>query len=214
MEINSSFGTTNPGLGTANASAGQSDYQTFLNMLTVQMRNQDPLNPMNSTVFAVQLATFSGVEQQSYTNQLLSAMVNQTGLSDLGSWVGMEARIFGGAYYDGDAIALTPDPALGADDVTLIVRDENGNIVDNRSLEPRSLSYSWDGLDSNGDALPNGSYTFEIESKSEGEVIDSQPVAAYVPILEARFENGATVLVLPGDYWVDSSSVTGLRRPD
>ena len=58
MEINSSFGTTNPGLGTANASAGQSDYQTFLNMLTVQMRNQDPLNPMNSNEFAVQLATF------------------------------------------------------------------------------------------------------------------------------------------------------------
>jgi len=82
-------------------------------MLTVQMRNQDPLNPMNSNEFAVQLATLSGVEQQSYTNQLLSAMVNQTGLSDLGSWVGMEARIFGGAYYDGDAIALTPDPRLG-----------------------------------------------------------------------------------------------------
>ncbi|WP_323035034.1 flagellar hook capping FlgD N-terminal domain-containing protein [Pararhodobacter sp.] len=211
MEITSNFGTPGPAMGTA--SAGQSDYQTFLNMLTVQMRNQDPLNPMNSTEFAVQLATFSGVEQQSYTNQLLSSMLNQTGLSDLGSWVGMEARIYGGAWYEGESIKLTPDPALGADEVTLIVRDSNGNIVDNRSLETDALSYEWDGLGADGQPLPDGTYTFEIESKSEGEVIDTQPVAAYVPILEARYENGATMLVLPGNLWVDSAAVTGLRRP-
>lgn len=211
MEITSNFGTLAPSVGTA--SAGQSDYQTFLNMLTVQMRNQDPLNPMNSTDFAVQLATFSGVEQQSYTNQLLSSMLTQTGLSDLGSWVGMEARIYGGAWFDGEPIKLTPDPALGADDVTLIVRDTNGNIVNSRPLDPGSLSYEWDGLNSDGSPLPDGIYTFEVESKSNGEVLDTQPVAAYVPILEARYENGATMLVLPGDLWVDSAAVTGLRRP-
>lgn len=211
MEITSNFGTLAPSVGTA--SAGQSDYQTFLNMLTVQMRNQDPLNPMNSTDFAVQLATFSGVEQQSYTNQLLSSMLTQTGLSDLGSWVGMEARIYGGAWFDGEPIKLTPDPALSADDVTLIVRDTNGNIVNSRPLDPGSLSYEWDGLNSDGSPLPDGIYTFEVESKSNGEVLDTQPVAAYVPILEARYENGATMLVLPGDLWVDSAAVTGLRRP-
>lgn len=211
MEITSSF--TSPSTSLTTAAAPQSDYQTFLNMLTVQMRNQDPLNPMNSTDFAVQLATFSGVEQQSYTNQLLSSMLNQTGLSDLGSWVGMEARIYGGVWYDGAEIALTPDPALGADEVTLIVRDSSGNIVDNRSLDPQATSYAWDGVDSDGDALPDGAYTFEIESKSGGSVLDTQPVAAYAPIMEARYEGGATMLVLPGDLWVDSGAVTGLRRP-
>ncbi len=211
MEITSSFGTASQAA-TTDAPA-QSDYQTFLNMLTVQMQNQDPLNPMKSTEFAVQLATFSGVEQQSYTNQLLSSMLNQSGLSDLGSWVGMEARIYGGAWFEGEQIALTPDPALGADEVTLIVRSNDGSIVDSRAIDPQGQSYSWDGLDSDGDPLPDGTYTFEIESKSAGEVIDTQPVAAYVPIKEARFENGATLLVLPGDLWVDSASVTGLRRP-
>ena len=48
-----------------------SDFETFLRMLTVQMQNQDPLNPIQSSDFAVQLATFSGVEQQVRTNDLL-----------------------------------------------------------------------------------------------------------------------------------------------
>ncbi|MCL4675651.1 MAG: flagellar hook assembly protein FlgD [Pararhodobacter sp.] len=211
MQITSNFGTPPQAMGTG--STQQSDYQTFLNMLTVQMRHQDPLNPMNSTEFAVQLATFSGVEQQSYTNQLLAAMLNQTGLADLGAWVGMEARIFGGVWYDGEPIELTPDPTLGADEVALIVRDKDGNIVDRRDLDPESLNYEWDGLDEDGNPLPEGTYSFEIESKKDGEVMDTQPVAAYVPILEARYEGGMTMLVLPGNLWVDSSSVTGLRRP-
>jgi len=210
MEIVSSLNATSS---TAGTMATQSDYQTFLNMLTVQMRNQDPLQPMSGTDFAEQLATFSAVEQQTYTNQLLSAMLGQTGLADLGNWVGMEARIYGGVWYSGDSIDLTPDPALGADSVTLVVRDDSGAIVDSRDLDPESLSYSWDGLDSDGEPLPEGQYTFEIESRLGDELLDTQPVAAYVPIQEARYEGGVTMLVLPGGLWVDSGTVTGLRRP-
>ena len=65
-------------------------------MMTVQMENQDPLNPMESSEFAVQLATFSGVEQQIRTNDLLASMIaSQTagGLAELANWVGMEARL-------------------------------------------------------------------------------------------------------------------------
>lgn len=216
MEVTSStFGNYSSTSAGSNATASEStDYITFLQMLTTQMQNQDPLNPMEASDFAVQLATFAGVEQATYTNQLLGAMMSQTGLSDLGNWVGMEARIYGGAYFDGSSpIELTPDPALGADEVTLIVRDQYGSIVDNRSIDPESQSYSWDGTDSNGMPLPSGSYTFEIESKSDGNTLDTTPVAAYVEIMEARYDGGATMLVLPGGYFVDSSSVTGLRRP-
>lgn len=192
--------------------SSQTDFQTFLTMLTAQMKNQDPLQPMNASDFAAQLATFSNVEQATYTNELLTALLNQGGLSDLGGWVGMEARIFGGVWYSGDAIDLTPDPALGADEVTLIVRDADGAIVDNRSLTPETLDYRWDGLDDEGNLLPEGTYTFELESRLGGEVIDTQPVAAYVPIQEARLENNGTILVMPGGLWVEAGAVTGLRR--
>ncbi|MCW1931086.1 flagellar hook capping FlgD N-terminal domain-containing protein [Pararhodobacter zhoushanensis] len=211
MEITSNAGTYSAN--SRQQTPTQTDYQTFLNMLTVQIQNQDPLNPMDPSDFAVQLATFSSVEQQTYTNQLLSSMLGQTGLADLGGWVGMEARIYGGAHFDGTPIALTPDPALGADEVNLIVRDSTGAIVDTRSLDPETQSYSWDGLDRDGAALPEGTYSFELESKLEGDTLDSQPVAAYMPVLEARFEGGMTLLVLPGGLYVDSTQVTGLRRP-
>ena len=214
MEVtSSSYGNYSASSGSTASAAQSSDYITFLQMLTTQMQNQDPLNPMEASDFAVQLATFANVEQSTYTNQLLSAMMTQTGLSDLGDWVGMEARIFGGAYFDGSPIELTPDPALGADEVTLVVRDGSGVIVDSRSIDPESQSYSWDGTGSDGNPLPSGSYTFEIESKADGNTLDTTPVAAYVPIMEARYEGGSTMLVLPGNYFVDSSSVTGLRRP-
>jgi flagellar basal-body rod modification protein FlgD len=211
MEISALSGRS--GLTGAQSTAPQSDYLTFLNMLTVQMQNQDPFNPMDASDFAVQLATFSSVEQQTYTNQLLGAMLSRTGLADLGSWVGMEARIYGGAWFDGEPIALAPDPALGATSVTLIVRDSEGSIVDSRPLDPTSQSYSWDGLRSDGQPLADGTYTFEIESAANGTVLDTQPVAAYLPIVEARYEGGATMVVFPGGLFVDSSNVTGLRRP-
>ena len=51
-----------------------SDFETFLKMLTVQMKNQDPLNPVESTDYATQLATFSGVEQAVLTNDLLKSV--------------------------------------------------------------------------------------------------------------------------------------------
>lgn len=194
-------------------SAPTSDYQTFLNMLTAQMKNQDPLNPMNASDFAVQLATFSGVEQQTQTNQLLTALMGQSGLSDLGSWVGMEARIYGGAWFSGQSISLAPDPDLGADQAILTVRDANGVIVDSRELSATAQSYEWDGLDRDGNQLPNGKYTFELESRKGEDTMSTRSVAAYVMISEARYENGATQLVLPGGLLVNSSSVSGLRRP-
>ena len=65
--VSNSFGTAGSSTSTGGIS---SDFNTFLRMLTVQMQNQDPLNPIDSADYAVQLATFSGVEQQVRTNQL------------------------------------------------------------------------------------------------------------------------------------------------
>lgn len=189
------------------------DYQTFLNMLTVQMRNQDPLNPMAATDFAAQLATFSGVEQQIQTNQLLAALLGRSGLADMGGWVGMEARIYSGAWFEGDSIQLVPDPALGADRAFLVVRNSFGAIVDTREIPPDAHSYQWEGIGPDGMPLPHGRYTFELESRAGEVVLDTSLVAAYLPIIEVRNDAGMMVLVLPGGMMVDSAEISGLRRP-
>ena len=79
----------------------------------MQMENQDPLNPVDSSDYAVQLATFSGVEQQVQTNDLLRSLATQLGsdgMAQMLAWVGKEARAPTAAYFDGGAITLAPNP--------------------------------------------------------------------------------------------------------
>ena len=54
-------------------------YETFMNLLTAQIKNQDPLSPMDSTQFTQQLVQMTGVEQQLLTNDLLEKLVTNTG---------------------------------------------------------------------------------------------------------------------------------------
>ena len=68
---------------TGSGTALDADFTMFLKLLTTQLKNQDPLNPTDSSQFAVQLATFSGVEQQTKTNTLLSSIESQLGQSSM-----------------------------------------------------------------------------------------------------------------------------------
>ena len=88
-----------------------SDFETFLKMLTAQARYQDPLEPIDSTEYAAQLAQFSMVEQQVQTNDTLSALMGQmgtSGMAALAGWVGMEARVQSPVYFDGQPITVQP----------------------------------------------------------------------------------------------------------
>ena len=110
MEIANTLTTTNAASTITAAqvqnepAAISSDFDTFLQMLTVQLKNQDPLNPVEGADYAVQLATFSGVEQQVQTNDLLrdlAAQMSGTGIAQLATWVGKEARVVAPAVFDG-----------------------------------------------------------------------------------------------------------------
>ena len=201
---------------TTAASALSSDFETFLRMLTVQMENQDPLNPVESSDFAVQLATFSGVEQQVRSNDLLESLVGQqsiSALSQLSGWVGMEARAAVAAPYDGTPVTLYPDMPNGTDQATLIVRNDSGLEVSRSAIPVSSEEFHWNGTDQNGAILPLGNYTFEIEAQKEGAVLDTVPVDVYVPITEARISNGAPVIVFASGDELSAEDVTAVRAP-
>ncbi|TYB77910.1 flagellar hook capping FlgD N-terminal domain-containing protein [Maritimibacter fusiformis] len=200
-------------------SAGQmisSDFETFLKMLTVQMQNQDPMNPIESTDYAVQLATFSGVEQQVKTNDLLSALGKQLGamgMTDLAGWVGMEARAAAPVWFDNRPISLHPEPASGAQRTVLVVRDSAGAERDRIELPVSDQPVEWAGVDAFGQPFSPGLYSFSLLSLSQGEVIGEDPVAAYSEIVEARVEEGETILVLNGGAEVRAGDVGSLRAP-
>ncbi len=207
---------------TRSASAAQagtgkisSDFNTFLKMLTVQMQNQDPMNPIDSADYAVQLATFSGVEQQVRTNQLLQDMQSsfaQMGMADMASWIGKEARSDAAVVYDGGPVTLSPNPAAGATGVTLAVRNESGALVAREEIPVSAQPYQWLGAGADGSPLPPGRYTITQESLIDGEVVDSRAVEHYARVVEARGGPGGTSLVLEGGIEVPATRVTALRE--
>ena len=77
MEISATTPHSTASSETKNTPQIGGDFTTFLEMLTVQLKNQDPMNPMESSDFAVQLATFSSVEQQVQTNDLLKEILQE-----------------------------------------------------------------------------------------------------------------------------------------
>ena len=198
------------------APAISSDFTTFLKMLTAQMQNQDPLNPLNSSDFAVQLATFSGVEQQVQTNALLSGLgtqMTQMGMAQLSGWVGMDARVTVPVGFHGAPIELAPTPAPGADKAQLVVSDASGREVQRLAAQLDGKPVLWAGTDATGTPLPDGAYSFTLDSFAAGTNIDSAAVPAYVPITEARTGPSGVTLVLSGGTTVAAGNVSGLRQP-
>jgi flagellar basal-body rod modification protein FlgD len=193
-----------------------SDFNTFLRMLTVQMQNQDPLNPIDSTDYAVQLATFSGVEQQAQTNQLLEAMAAQfslVGMSQLAGWVGQEARAAAPVWFGGTPVTLSPNPVANADRAVLVVKDAQGNTVSREDVPVSSEPYQWLGSDAEGNPLPDGKYTLSLESWRDDEVIQTDSVEYYGKVVEARGGAGGVRLVLEGGIEVMATDITALRVP-
>ncbi len=193
-----------------------SDFNTFLKMLTVQMQNQDPLNPIDSSDYAVQLATFSGVEQQVRTNDLLAGLASQmttSGMGQIAAWVGMEARVVAPAYFDGSAITVSPNPPVIADRVDMIVRNEAGTEVERIALPVSAEPVQWTGQRPDGSYFPQGKYSFEIVGFSGDSILTQDQAEIYAPVQEVRSQAGQQILMLPGGVGVLASNVTALRDP-
>lgn len=215
MEIASALAGTQPAATTRKAATTiSSDFDTFLKMLTAQIQNQDPLNPIDSADYAVQLATFSSVEQQTKTNQLLenlSGQFDMMGMAQLAGWVGNEARFAGSASFDGAPITLSPDPPAVADRAVLVVSDPRGTVVGREDIPVSSAPYDWLGAGITGSVLPSGHYSFSLESYSGDQLISIAPVESYARITEVQGGTGGNRLILAGGITVSADQITALR---
>ncbi|KIC10375.1 flagellar basal body rod modification protein [Leisingera sp. ANG-M1] len=194
-----------------------SDFETFIRMLTAQATNQDPLEPLDSTEYAAQLAQFSMVEQQTKSNTLLEGLQAQLGLANmaaLSGWVGMEARAVAPGYFDGSSsITIAPNPAAAAEAVTLVVQDENGSEVQRISLPVSAEPYEWNGLDDDGNPFEKGEYAFVVESRKGDEVLLEEYAEIYFKVNETRMQGGEVGLITEGGSVVLASAVSALRDP-
>lgn len=218
MEINSTIAGPSavPNAQSAGANAKiSSDFQTFLRMLTAQIQNQDPLNPMESSDFAVQLATFSGVEQQVQTNDLLTALASRLGnqaTGDLGQWIGMEVQFGDAVSYQGDPVALAVLPDARADQAVLVARNAAGEEVSRQPVAVGQREVTWQGTGLNGDPLAAGNYSLTVQNFAAGSLLSTTSAREFGKVTEARLENGEALLVLEGKGLIRASDVSGVRE--
>ena len=203
---------------TKTASSGlSSDFETFLKMLTTQLKNQDPMNPVDSADYAVQLATFSSVEQQVLTNDLLRDLTNQmgaSGMAQLSGWVGMEGLSPAARHFDGTTpITLDVAPENTADRAELVVRDTAGSEVQRYEIGADAAQIQWSGRDAYGYSSMPGLYSFSVESFLGESSLSETPVQSYSLLTEARVEGGEVILVTEGGAEIAASAVTGIRKP-
>lgn len=193
-----------------------SDFETFLQMLTTQARYQDPLEPVDSSEFAAQLAQFSMVEQQVLSNDLLAALGSQFGagnMAQMAGWIGMEARTSAPVRFDSSSLTIAPASEAGADEAVLVVYDASGAEAMRQQIAVGNAPFEWSGIKTDGSQLPPGNYSFAVESKSLGVTTSTIPAESYARITEARRQGEETQLILNGGSSVSASQVGALREP-
>lgn len=146
------------------------DMNTFLTLLTTQLKYQDPLDPMDTAEFTNQLVQYSAVEQSIQTNEKLDSLLSLN-IANLGaqavSYIGKTAQVLGDVMplENGKAKATyTFDKDVSS--ATITVKDMNGKIVYSESAEKTSGTheFTWDGKDSNGNQLEDGAYQIVVTS--------------------------------------------------
>ncbi|MEQ8936412.1 MAG: flagellar hook capping FlgD N-terminal domain-containing protein, partial [Amphiplicatus sp.] len=196
------------------AATAASDFDSFLKLLTAQLRNQDPLSPLDSTQFVEQLASFSSVEQQIETNTLLKELTSgmtQSGLETATLWIGKEVQTPSEtARFSGEPLSFKlPADASGE----IVVRNASKEVIYRHPVESGAGDFVWSGEKTDGTSAAHGDYTVKMEKKGADGVVKTTPVESVANVTEARLIDGAIRLILDNGSIVDPASVTAVRAP-
>ena len=178
------------------------DLDSFLLLLTSQLKNQDPLSPMDSTEFTNQLTQFAQVEQQINLNSSLNSLIGLTQQSIVSNSVNYIGKTIEG---ESDQVPLREGAlkaAYGllsdAKSVSVVVRDDTGTIVFSKTGETTKgvHEFTWDGKDQYDIQFPDGTYTISVTSLSADDKPVENYVTAFGKVTGVTSINGSTVLLL------------------
>lgn len=181
------------------------DYQMFLKLLTTQMQNQDPLDPMDSSEYTQQLVQFSAVEQSIEQTTALKAILARLGTGDVAS---ASALIGKDVQFASATSGLAGEnPARWAwsldgraESVVAEIRNSLGRKVATVGLDPADTSgtLGWTGELPGGGQAPDGAYTLSIvATAADGSALQSK-VGSMGRVQDVVVENGTTLLGVNG----------------
>lgn len=175
------FAAINGSSGTKASTSSSADLENrFLTLLMAQIKNQDPLNPLDNAQVTTQLAqlnTVNGIEKLNQTlTQLLSGYNETQGMQAAGI-IGKNVMTAGNALPLANGVAYGGGILGGAAEaVTLSIKNAAGKLVQTENLgakEAGTFYFAWDGKDADGNQLPDGSYTFSVEATTAGKAIEA-----------------------------------------
>jgi flagellar basal-body rod modification protein FlgD len=145
------------------------NFDTFLQLLTTQLQNQNPLDPLDTNQFTQQLVEFSGVEQQLKTNDYLSSLVSvnsNTVNSSAVNYIGKTVSASGVQSDLSNGQAQWSFNLADAANVNVDIKDSSGNVVytESGSMQGGQGTFTWDGTDSAGNNKPDGTYSIQMQA--------------------------------------------------
>jgi flagellar basal-body rod modification protein FlgD len=194
------------------------NFDTFLALLTTQLKNQDPLSPLDSNQFTQQLVQMTGVEQQLNTNDLLKKLVSNTatGVATAVSMIGKNVKaVSDDANITGGKAQWIINVPAEATDAKVQIVDKTGAVLHVESLgdlKAGDHAYAWNGKDQTGKQIADGGpYTLKV-SATDASGASVGPIN-YVQGLVTGVEqsNGATYLTINGGR-VTGDKVTSIQE--
>lgn len=204
--------TLSSALGSEEGGNGE-EFNNFLQLLTAQIRNQDPLSPLDSTQFVEQLATFSTLEQQVTSNTNLEGIAQ--GINDLQSlianqWLGQTVSVESpNLIFTGEPIEFGFTSTDTADRAVLTVRNSENSVVWSEELDGSEDSHSWSGETASGvTALAGEEYHLSIDLFANSDFLGSVAPRVVTTVTDVSTdENGTPLLGTVDAQDVDLDSV-------
>jgi flagellar basal-body rod modification protein FlgD len=154
------------------------NFDTFLKLLTTQLKNQNPLDPLDTNQFTQQLVQFAQVEQQMKQNDQLTTLIaiekssqSTTALAFVGSTVAVDGQTAKLTSGKANWSFTVPKPASA----TITIKNATGQTVYSSgfTMNAGAQGFTWDGRDTNGVQWPDGNYTISVTGKDAS----GQPVS-------------------------------------
>ena len=195
-----------------------SNFQSFLSLLTTQLKNQDPLSPMDSTQFTQQLTQMAGVQAQINGNALLQKVADNTG-TGIATAVGLIGKDVKAVSDNADLKAgkaeWTYNLPTDATALQVEVVDASGRVLHAESPDAANLkagdhAFTWNGKDMTGANAPDGTYTLRVTATdaSGAKIASTSYVQGRVTAVEQA--NGDTLITVNGTRvsWSTVKSIT------
>lgn len=210
-------GTTNQA-NTSSLGSSAMDQSDFLTLMTAQMKNQDPFEPVDNTQMVAQMAQFSslaGISEMNTTLQAIAAKLGSTSTTDMVSWVGRTVLTEGSVAYprtDGSLGGMIELGAAAAE-VNVVIEGPNGEILKSVSLGAAPAGrteFEWDGTTDTGEPAGDGPFTIRVAARDADGAAVAAKSLVWAPVTSvAMGSDGNPILTLPG---IGQVSTTAIRQ--